>query len=71
MQQQLLARFAVDPDLKAEEIMVLVPDIADYADAIESVFGMGTCPHADAEPVKIPYSIADQRAPAMPIVGAL
>lgn len=61
LQQQLLARFAVDPDLRPEDVIVLVPEIADYTDAIDSVFGMGTRTAEGVEPVKIPYCLADQR----------
>lgn len=62
LQQQLLAQFEADPELRPEDIMVLVPEIGEYTDAIQSVFGMGTRLHADSEPVKIPYCIADQKS---------
>ena len=62
LQQQLLAQFAADPKLLPKDIMVLVPEISEYTDAIQSVFGMGTRLDADADPVKIPYCIADQES---------
>lgn len=62
LQQQLLALFAAQPELKPEDIIVMVPEIADYTDAIKSVFSMGTRIEADAAPRKIPYCIADQRS---------
>ena len=62
LQQQLLAQLEADPDLRPEQILVLVPEIADYTDAIQSVFATGTRLRADAEPVKIPFCIADQKS---------
>lgn len=62
LQQQLLALFSVDEDLLPEDIMVLVPEISDYTDAINSVFSAGTRLHSEAEFVKIPFCIADQKS---------
>jgi exodeoxyribonuclease V gamma subunit len=62
LQQQLLAQFAADPSLRPEDVMVLVPEIADYTDSINSVFGMGTRMQVDAPAVKIPFCIADQKS---------
>lgn len=62
LQQQLLALFAADPDLRPEDILVLAPEIADYADAIESVFGQAVPVRADGCSHKIPYCIADRLA---------
>jgi exodeoxyribonuclease V gamma subunit len=62
LQQQLLAQFAADPSLRPEDIMVLVPEIADYTDAINSVFGMGTRLKPGDHPTKIPFCIADQKS---------
>ncbi|MFP4261224.1 MAG: exodeoxyribonuclease V subunit gamma [Opitutales bacterium] len=64
LQQQLLAMMQADPSLRPEEIMVLVPEIADYTDAIQSVFGMGTVVGGGLEKVRIPFCIADQKSPA-------
>ena len=62
LQQQLLAQFAADPSLRPEDVMVLVPEIADYTDSINSVFGMGTRLQPEATPTKIPFCIADQKS---------
>ena len=62
LQQQLLALFAADPTLRPNDIMVLVPEIADYTDAIQSVFEMGTRTVPGSNPVKIPFCIADQKS---------
>jgi exodeoxyribonuclease V gamma subunit len=62
LQQQLLAQFAADPNLQPEEIIVLVPEISDYTDAIQSVFGMGTRPKVGANALRIPFCIADQKS---------
>lgn len=61
LQQQLLACFAADPELRPEEIMVLAPEIGDYVDAVEAVFGEGTRTGGSSQPTRIPYCIADQR----------
>jgi len=60
LQQQLLALFAADPDLRPEEIMVLAPEIMEYANAIEIVFGEGVVVGDDTEPTRIPYCVADR-----------
>lgn len=62
LQQQLLALFAADADLRPEEILVLAPEIGDYADAIESVFGHAARTGAAHESIRIPYCIADRLA---------
>ncbi|MFT4901436.1 MAG: exodeoxyribonuclease V gamma subunit [Lentimonas sp.] len=62
LQQQLLARFAAEPDLRPEDILVLAPEIADYADAIESVFGQAVPVDAAGQTSRIPYCIADRLA---------
>ena len=60
LQQQLLALFAADSKLRPKDIMVLVPEIGEYTNAIQSVFEMGTRRETDL--VKIPYCIADQKS---------
>ena len=62
LQQQLLALFAADPELRPEEILVLAPEIADYADAIEAVFGQAVTVAGEGQSYKIPYCIADRLA---------
>jgi len=50
----LLARFEADPSLGPEEILVMAPNIDDYADAVNAVFG------AAPEERHIPWSLADR-----------
>ena len=54
LHDQLLARFADDPSLKPDQVVVLTPDIERYAPFIESVF-------ASNQQAKIPYSLADRQ----------
>ncbi len=55
---QLLALFESDPDLRPQDVVVMTPDIDQYAPYIEAVFG--TAPEARY----IPWSIADRSVPA-------
>lgn len=56
LHDQLLAAFNADASLRPRDIIVMVPDVNQYAPHIEAVFGqLGT-----HEPRHIPYSIADQ-----------
>jgi len=55
LQDQLLAMFEEDPQLEPGDIIVMTPDIEDYAPFISAVFG------APADPRhRIPLSIADR-----------
>ncbi|MCC5879268.1 MAG: exodeoxyribonuclease V subunit gamma [Idiomarina sp.] len=56
LHDQLLAAFAADPDLQPKDIMVMVPDIDQYAPHIAAVFGRL---HRDDQRY-IPFTIADQ-----------
>ncbi|SFR49538.1 DNA helicase/exodeoxyribonuclease V, gamma subunit [Pseudidiomarina maritima] len=58
LHDQLLARFAADPDLKPRDVMVMVPDIDQYAPHIDAVFGR----YERSDARCIPYSLADQGA---------
>ncbi|GEM_PF-1607679 len=62
LQQQLLALFAADETLRPEDILVLAPEISEYADFIESVFGLGVSIDETENHIYIPYCIADQRS---------
>lgn len=53
LHDQLLARFADDPSLTPDQVVVLTPDIERYAPFVETVF-------AGASGPKIPYSLADR-----------
>ncbi len=52
----LLFMFEKDPELKPEEIVVMIPDIDTYAPYVQAVFATAEYPAA------IPFSIADQSA---------
>lgn len=51
----LLERFAEDPELRPEEVLVLVPDIRVYAPYVQAVFGVD-----HEQTPKLPFSIADR-----------
>ncbi|WP_252272100.1 exodeoxyribonuclease V subunit gamma [Pseudomonas subflava] len=54
LHDQLLARFAADPSLSPDQVVVLTPDIERYAPFIEAVFA-----RRDGAPY-VPYSLADR-----------
>ena len=56
LHDQLLARLDADAQLAPRDIIVMVPDINDYAPHIEAVFGR----IAREDPRFIPYTVADQ-----------
>ena len=57
LHDQLLARFAADPSLTPDQVVVLTPDIERYAPFIEAVFsGRG----GQARAARIPFSLADR-----------
>lgn len=55
LHDQLLALFEADQTLTPRDIIVMVPDIAEYTPHISAVFGMN-----DKGSTHIPYAIADQ-----------
>ncbi len=55
LHDQLLDMFRTVPNLKPSDIVVMAPDINEYASAIDAVFGSG-----DSSEIKIPYSMADR-----------
>ncbi len=65
LHDQLLARFAADPQLTPDQVVVLTPDIERYAPYIEAVF-------APREGVpRIPFSLADRSVRAeTPLIEA-
>lgn len=66
LHDQLLARFAAEPDLTPDQVVVLTPDIERYAPYIEAVFAA----RAAAAP-RIPYSLADRSLRAeLPLIEA-
>ncbi|MDH0142958.1 exodeoxyribonuclease V subunit gamma [Aquipseudomonas alcaligenes] len=54
LHDQLLARFAADPQLSPDQVVVLTPDIERYAPFIEAVFA-----RREGAPY-VPYSLADR-----------
>lgn len=56
LHDQLLARLQADTDLKARDIVVMVPDINRFAPFIEAVFGR----FPPEDPRHIPFSLADE-----------
>lgn len=68
LHDQLLAAFNADPDLRPRDVMVMVPDINDYAAHIQAVFGL----HESGDPRHIPFTISDQgRRHREPVLIAL
>lgn len=65
LHDQLLARFAADPALSPDQVVVLTPDIERYAPFIEAVFAP-----REGSP-RIPYSLADRSLRAeLPLIEA-
>ncbi|MEX0604404.1 MAG: exodeoxyribonuclease V subunit gamma [Marinobacter sp.] len=68
LHDQLLAAFSADPDLKPQDIIVMVPDINAYAPHIQAVFGQ--VEYNDDR--YIPYTISDQgQRHQVPVLVAL
>lgn len=57
LQDNLLAMFEEDPELRPKDIIVMAPDIESYAPYVHAVFDAQTNPAH-----RIPFSIADQTA---------
>ncbi|MBB3103856.1 exodeoxyribonuclease V subunit gamma [Azomonas macrocytogenes] len=58
LHDQLLARFAADPTLSPDQVVVLTPDIEAYAPFIEAVFSARGA--ISAGTARIPFSLADR-----------
>ena len=56
LHDQLLAAFASDPELQPRDVMVMVPDVDQYAAHVAAVFGRLD----SSDPRYIPFTIADQ-----------
>ncbi len=68
LHDDLLGQFAADPTLAFSDIMVMVPDINEYAAAIHAVFGR----YRREDDRCIPFTIADQAATVQqPLLQAL
>jgi exodeoxyribonuclease V gamma subunit len=55
LRDQVLAALNDDPSLEPRDVVVLCPDLATYAPAIDAAFGV-----AEREPTFLPYRIVDQ-----------
>jgi exodeoxyribonuclease V gamma subunit len=67
LHDHILAWLDAEPDLQARDVMVMVPDMAQFVSHIQAVFGRfapGTARH-------IPFSVADTSSREMPLVQAL
>ncbi|SFU77813.1 exodeoxyribonuclease V subunit gamma [Halomonas korlensis] len=73
LHDQLLAAFSADPGLRPRDIIVMVPDIDQYAPHILAVFGQyARNQHARDDPRFIPYTLSDQgRRHRLPLLIAL
>ncbi|WP_185268695.1 exodeoxyribonuclease V subunit gamma [Halopseudomonas xiamenensis] len=56
LHDQLLAAFDRDPSLKPRDIIVMVPDVNNYAAHVQAVFGQ----YPTDDPRHIPFTLADQ-----------
>jgi exodeoxyribonuclease V gamma subunit len=56
---QLIDIMETDPDIGADDVMIMTPDIATYAPLIHGVFGSAAGDSAG----RIPFAVADQPAP--------
>ncbi|KTG15919.1 MULTISPECIES: exodeoxyribonuclease V subunit gamma [unclassified Guyparkeria] len=56
LQDQLLAAFDADPTLRPRDVIVMVPDMTDYAPAISAVFGR----IGRDDPRFLPFAISDR-----------
>jgi exodeoxyribonuclease V gamma subunit len=71
LHDRLLAWLDADPTLKPSDIMVMVPDMANFAPHIHAVFGRFAHHAQDHDPRHLPYSVADTTPRTEPLVQAL
>lgn len=71
LHDQILSWLDSDPTLQPQDIMVMVPDMAEFAPHIHSVFGRFQHQHALAGSRHVPYSVADTTSHQDPMVQAL
>ena len=72
LHDQLLAWLDEDPSLQPRDIMVMVPDMAQFAPHIHAVFGrFASQGGQSADSRYLPYSVADTTAHLEPLVQAL
>ncbi|MDA7086669.1 exodeoxyribonuclease V subunit gamma [Pseudomonas sp. SA3-5] len=75
LHDQLLARFAAEPELTPDQVVVLTPDIERYAPYIEAIFAAKSGAPRTAAPrtagPRIPFSLADRSLRAeVPLIEA-
>ena len=75
LQQQLLAILAREEDLRPEHILVMMPNVEEYAAAIDAVFSVGCHISSRGGKVYLPFCIGDQPSQneedALRFLGAL
>ncbi len=71
LHDRLLAWLDADPSLKPSDIMVMVPDMANFAPHIHAVFGRFAHNAQHHELRHIPYTVADTTPRTEPLVQAL
>ena len=67
LHDQLLAWLDADPNLKPSDIMVMVPDMANFAPHIHAVFAR----FSSADPRHLPFTVADTTPRTEPLVQSL
>ncbi|WP_281789391.1 exodeoxyribonuclease V subunit gamma [Limnohabitans sp. INBF002] len=71
LHDRLLAWLDADPTLKPSDIMVMVPDMANFAPHIHAVFGRFAHNAQTHDPRHLPYTVADTTPRTEPLVQAL
>ena len=71
LHDRLLAWLDADPTLKPGDIMVMVPDMANFAPHIHAVFGRFAHSAQHRNPRHLPYTVADTTPRTEPLVQAL
>jgi exodeoxyribonuclease V gamma subunit len=71
LHDRLLAWLDADPTLKPSDIMVMVPDMANFAPHIHAVFGRFAHNAQHHDPRLLPYTVADTTPRTEPLVQAL
>jgi exodeoxyribonuclease V gamma subunit len=71
LHDQLMAWLDADPTLKPSDIMVMVPDMTNFAPHIHAVFGRFSHNAQHHDPRHLPYTVADTTPRTEPLVQAL
>jgi exodeoxyribonuclease V gamma subunit len=71
LRDQLYDAFARDPELRPEDVLVMVPDMAEYASYVEAVFQARHRPDGDDDLPPLPVTLADRpQSRVRPVVDA-